>query len=237
MASAFDLHWHWRAWRAQERWSQSKSDIEAWLCSQPKSHECLLLLGGSAGWMMSDRFLDRFTRVVLMDMDPLAGPLFRLRHRRALQGSRKTFVSLKADMHVQLPQLLEDEPHALVLFDNLLGLDTLQTRSIEATQRRLSALSSLLEGRDWGSIHDRFSGPGGALPPLSSSTFHRLSDEAFSPTELIRVVGGSGEWTDHSTHGIFPGGVPTRFVAWPIVPGYWHWLQAGWVGPSFQGSS
>jgi hypothetical protein len=46
---------------------------------------------------------------------------------------------------------------------------------------------------------------------------------------LLAQVGGFGEWMDHVTSGVFPLGSGVHLIAWPFVPTYVHWLQAGWV--------
>jgi hypothetical protein len=46
---------------------------------------------------------------------------------------------------------------------------------------------------------------------------------------LLAQVGGQPEWVDHLTSELFPIGTPSRLIAWPFVPDYAHWLQAGWV--------
>ena len=95
--SKFEIPWHWRAWRARARWAGTRQRIEQWLLSLDPGQvsssvsdawpQGLILLGGSAGWMMSDAFLKRFRRVLLVDLDPLAAWLFRLNHRAALTAS------------------------------------------------------------------------------------------------------------------------------------------------------
>jgi hypothetical protein len=34
---------------------------------------------------------------------------------------------------------------------------------------------------------------------------------------------------DHLTSELFPVGARSRLIAWPFLPTYAHWLQAGWV--------
>ena len=47
----------------------------------------------------------------------------------------------------------------------------------------------------------------------------------------LRKLLPSGPWLDHLTSAVFPVGTPVNDIAWPFKPGYWHWLQAGWVQP------
>ncbi len=65
------ITWHWLAWRSQARWAPTSLAIEAWLMQQAQAFKpqavegqpSLLLIGASAGWMMSSRWLSQFARV------------------------------------------------------------------------------------------------------------------------------------------------------------------------------
>ena len=85
--------WHWQAWRSQARWASTSQAIEHWLLNQGKvfkvsgvaDQPSLLLIGASAGWMMSTQWLQQFARVDIFDIDPWAAPLFKWRHGAALK--------------------------------------------------------------------------------------------------------------------------------------------------------
>lgn len=235
MASGSDWHWHARAWMARRRWAFTRQRLADWLHSLqqiPKPPDELLLLGGSAGWMMSPHFLVGFRRIVLVDIDPWAARLFRFNHGSILErhGVRLDFV--RGDVHALLDGALAAQPQACVLFDNFLGLDSIYTRSLELTERRLRGLRKRLKGRLWGSVHDRLSGPGtsdwaGAAcwtQDWSAPSGQDLPDHA-----LFKAVQASGQWLDHHTEPVLPPGLQTRLIPWPIIPGRWHWLQAAWV--------
>ena len=235
MSAHTDWHWHARAWRARRRWAATRERIERWLLSlqahAPVPGE-LLLLGGSAGWMMSPAFLAGFERVVLVDLDPWAPRLFRINHGSALarHGVRLDF--LQGDVHERLDEALGRHPNACVLFDNFLGLDSIYTRSLELTARRLRGLRQRLRGRLWGSVHDRLSGPGttdGLGAACWLQAWPARSAQALPQQALFRAVQALGEWIDHHTEEVLPPGVDTQLIPWPIVPGRWHWLEAGWV--------
>ena len=87
---AFDitggLRWHARAFmRRKTLWQPARLAIADWLAQTSPAYKHLLLIGGSAGWMMSSDWLQRFQRIDLYDLDPLAGLLFRVNHGRALR--------------------------------------------------------------------------------------------------------------------------------------------------------
>ena len=138
------LHWHWRAWRAQARWAQTRTEIETWLLAQPVPTDHLLLIGASAGWMMSTPWLQRYQSVQTWDIDPMAGPLFRWRHGRALKARGVRLACHTGDALSQLPQLLRDQPQLTVFFDNVLGQIRFQNASVEHTQQRLSSIKQTL---------------------------------------------------------------------------------------------
>ena len=202
------------------------------MCIRDRGHEQLIILGASAGWMMSPAFLAQYKEVTCVDFDWLGRWLFRWRFRTVFGRAGRQLHYALGDAHLLLPRLLRRQPKALILFDNFLGLDSLYTRDLGLTQRRLSAIKTLLLGRTWGSIHDRFSGAGPAIcrnPPLA---IRRLTGEALDTQDLIHSIQGSGEWLDHSTASVLPDGLDSRLIAWPIRPGRWHWLEAAWITPT-----
>ena len=225
-----DLRWHARALLAQARWRRTRSAIAQWLAQAPEGFDDLLLFGASAGWMMDNAFLARFRRIDAIDFEWASSPLFRLRHAGVIARHRidLTFHRIEALSHLE--QLLALRPQALVLFDNVLGQYTLTCRDIEQAERTLNGLQRRLRGRTWGSIHDALSGPGeqrstGAQP-----------DPVWLPTgapwpedHLLAQVGGRGTWRDHLTRQVLPASTAATWIPWQITPGYWHWLQAGWV--------
>ncbi len=234
MTHPTDWSWHFRAWRAGARWDRTRERVQKWLLSQAVDSQTLILLGGSAGWMMSPLFIERFRTLVLIDIDPWAGRLFSLRHRRALRSRGTTLTFLNGDAHELLDRALQQYPQAYVLFDNFLGLDTLYTRDLKRTAERLRTLRQRLKGRVWGSVHDRFSGPG--TPNWADATCWELQPEGQSgqalPQTLYEAVQAHGQWLDHSTDQVFPQGTSVRLIPWPLIPGRWHWLEAAWVRPA-----
>lgn len=234
MSRPTDWSWHFRAWRAGARWDRTRGLIEDWLLQQPKGSDTLILLGGSAGWMMAPGFIERFSAVVLIDIDPWAGRLFGWRHRRALAMRPTALHFVAGDAHTVLEDILSRYPKACVLFDNFLGLDTLYTRDLKQTAERLRKLRQKLKGRLWGSLHDRYSGPG--TPDWARAACWQLDPQSLRatsgqplPQALYESVQAGGEWLDHSTESIFAPGTPVRLIPWPLIEGRWHWLEAGWV--------
>lgn len=224
-----DPRWHWRGLWSGRLWARTLTQIEDWMLEAPAGFDRLIVLGASAGWMMSPIFLSRFKQVTCVDLEWSSRLFYRWRFHHVIERGGGRLDYLQGDVHQRLPRLLRSQPDALVLFDNLLGLDSRYTRDLDQTRARLGALKTMLTGRAWGSVHDRLSGPGPQWPLRPLGPVAHQAGEPLAEQSLIRLAGGGGEWLDHSTDGIFPTGTPTRLIAWPIVPGRWHWLEAAWV--------
>ena len=228
-----DLRWHLRALRSQARWARTRAAIADWLAQAPEGHEDLLLFGASAGWMMDDGFLSRFRRIDAVDFESAAGPLFKVNHRRVIAHRGIEVRFHNAEALSRLEEFLALRPRALVLFDNVLGQYTLTCRDVAQAEATLSGVAARLAGRAWGSVHDASSGPGRTLPMAQEPAMVALAPGQPWPEErLLDAVGASGQWRDHLTRAVLPAATPSRLLPWQLVPGYWHWLQAGWVRPA-----
>lgn len=236
------VRWHMRALMQRTRWYATNALLADWLAqTQPVSSE-LLLVGASAGWMMSGPWLQRFKKITVIDLDPIAPCLFRLNHGRALKRSGTQLAFLRGDALADLPQLLRGYPQASVFFDNVLGQHRFRMDDTDQAEAELNGMAERLHGRDWGSVHDLFSGPvtpafkGSepvAIPAEIEATgliANGLSDARLQQWLLSRV-GASGPWIDHLTLGVFPPNTRSCLISWDFLPGYKHWLQAGWVAP------
>ncbi len=236
------LLWHWRAWRSQARWAATTAQIAAWLQQvHPQSDE-LLLIGASAGWMLPSAWLQQFKKIEIWDLDVWAPLFFSHRHGRTLKKAGVSWHYHRGDALQQLPQLLQNQPQALVFFDNVLGQLRFMSahrnsvQQVQQTEQRLREIVQQLQGRHWASIHDRLSGPvdsltaARAMPSTRSTT---VPSEARQQMRLDRawlnVLGAQGEWLDHLTASVFAPGQTVRDLAWPFKADYWHWLQAGEV--------
>ncbi len=191
---------------------------------------------------MSGAWLQRFERIDVVDLDPLAPWLFRRNHGRALRASATQIKFHRADAMAGLSSLLVAYPDATVFFDNVLGQHRFRMEDeLVRAEAELRAVAGLLRGRDWGSVHDLFSGPlSNPLSPIQPA----LKVAALqSPTGLLAAglqgdplhrhllaqVDAKGPWMDHLTSAVFPVGTAISLISWPFSPTYAHWLQAGWV--------
>jgi hypothetical protein len=173
------LTWHFTAWLSKQRWSNTKQSIEEFLLKSPtQHHRKLILIGGSAGWMMSSKWLSQFEHIELVDIDPLAPFLFRIRHQDVFKGGSVRFHFDRRDGILELPQLLKQHPEGLVWFDNVLGQQCYRFKDEEWVERQLKFIKTLLKERSWGSVHDLLSGPVLVDNPLSDE---RLKDRLSRP--------------------------------------------------------
>ena len=235
--------WHWRAWQAQGRWAGTTQQIAQWLSGVSPGSTELLLIGASGGWMMSSAWLQRFRCVRAFDLDRWSAPVFRYRHGAALQQSRTKLEYQQLDAMRYLPQLLRTYPDAFVLFDNVLGQLRFVHKRLDAAEVQLHAITRMLRGREWASVHDAYSGRVGAAAlaapavpvpgPLQTvrqrSVAGALPQFSAAERRWCAQMGVQGAWLDHLTAGIFPAGTPIQHMAWPFSREYRHWLQAAWV--------
>lgn len=241
------VRWHWKAWRSQRLWEATCKDIATWLAEKQIAQTQLLLIGASAGWMMPSNFLSRFRKVIAHDIDPIAAPLFRWRHGKALSASGTELIFQRGDALNHLTEVLQAHHQALVLFDNVLGQIRFHHPDVDEASHRIASIARRLRGRHWGSIHDVYSGPvrtpisqrahipmmrSVQSPKPTASTRKRAGQE--EPQRAAFAAFGSqldadGAWLDHLTGDLFPPGTVVNHIAWPHLDDYCHWLQAGWV--------
>jgi hypothetical protein len=233
------IAWHWLAWRSKARWAPTSNAIEQWLLLnaqvfkpvEVQGQPSLLLIGASAGWMMSSQWLEQFARVDTYDIDPLAAVLFKWRHGAALKAAGTELHCHTRDALQDLPSLLSSHPKACVFFDNVLGQLRFQNLATDwqLVERRLKQFKVLLKGREWGSIHDRMSGPTTNLIQHIHDLPVRHAD--WRDQKWLTQLDAQSPWLDHLTNAIFPTGLAVQDFAWNFSPNYRHWLQAGWVRP------
>ena len=229
------LSWHVHAHRSRTRWQPTLHLIEQFLAAVEPKSDHLLLIGGSAGWMMPPSWLNRFKRIDAYDIDPLAQWLFDWRHGRRLMAQGTDVQHHRLDALHNLPVLLEEHPKACLWFDNVLGQHRFRTPGESRVETELAALKTTLKGRQWGSLHDVWSGPtdGRLLPAGLNVWSHHVpakrgAEAAFSQ-KLLASLGAQDVWHDHLTTHVFSAETPTTWLPWAFKPNYWHWLQAGWV--------
>lgn len=238
------IAWHWLAWRSQARWANTSQAIEQWLLKQAQvfkpagvtDQPSLLLIGASAGWMMSSQWLQQFARVDTFDIDPLAAHLFKWRHGAALKANGAALHCHTQDALYDLPRLLNAHPKACVFFDNVLGQVRFQRPATawQQVEKDIELIRNQLNGREWGSVHDRMSGP--TVDLIQSHAALPVKKASWNDQQWLTQLNAQSPWLDHLTHNVFPSHsagqkVEIENFAWNFSPRYRHWLQAAWVRP------
>ncbi|NDB01669.1 MAG: hypothetical protein EBY25_12270, partial [Betaproteobacteria bacterium] len=235
------LLWHARAWRRQGAWRGTCGQIGQWLGQVRPSSRELLIIGASAGWMMPSAWLQRFEKVSTFDIDRWAAPLFRLRHGAVLRRSGVDLRCHTSDAIGRLDEVLAENPRAAVLFDNILGQLRFQQPSLAQAAAQIEKITRSMRTREWGSVHDAYSGP---VSPGKSASRAAYGHQSVQPaylsafetdhgavslapefTEFSAQFKAQGVWLDHLTSNVFPRGTPVHHIAWPYAPCYSHWLQ------------
>jgi hypothetical protein len=209
-----------------------------WLLTQTMPRQQLVLIGASAGWMLPTAWLAQFQEVHAWDIDPLAAPLFRWRHGRALQQQGTRLHLHTGDGLAALPAILPTLPGAFFWFDNVLGQLRFTGQDLAQVEQRLSHIQQLMCPVAWGSVHDRLSGKCAArgtrpapLPsslPNSLTTLAPLAVDSTQAQAWLQQIGAISPWLDHLTEQVLPAGTPLQHTAWDFKPGYAHWLEMGW---------
>jgi hypothetical protein len=223
-------HWHWRAWRSQDRWAAASTEIETWLLAQTMPRHQLVLIGPSAGWMLPGSWLAQFEEIHAWDIDPLAAPLFRCRHGANLKHRGISLHLHTGDGLALLSTLAKAMPDAFFWFDNVLGQLRFAEESTDAVSRRLRHMRTLMAPVAWGSIHDLMSGriTENANKPLSRQAQAGGAMDDPRNQAWLHQMGAISPWLDHLSDQVLPQGTPVQYTAWPFKPGYAHWLEMGW---------
>jgi hypothetical protein len=223
-------HWHWRAWRSQKRWAPASAQIADWLMAQSMPRKQLVLIGASAGWMLPTSWLAQFEEIHAWDIDPLAAPLFRWRHERNLKRQGTTLHMHTGDGLAHLSDAAQSMPDAFFWFDNVLGQLRFTGEPLDRVSQHLKTLQHSLKRVNWGSVHDRMSGPTlpGVTLPLSRPGLAGMAMETAEGQAWLQHIGAISPWLDHLTEHVLPKGTPVQHTAWPFKPGYAHWLEMGW---------
>jgi hypothetical protein len=223
-------HWHWRAWRSQDRWAAVSAQIESWLLAQTMPRQQLVLIGASAGWMLPRSWLSQFAEIHVWDIDPLAAPLFRWRHGPTLQHKGITLYWHTDDGLARLSELAQTLPQAFFWFDNVLGQLRFTGEPIDVVSHSLRQIRQHMEPVAWGSVHDLMSGRTSkdTTQIWVQQSQAGLAMDGPQSQAWLQHIGAISPWLDHLSDQVLPSGTPVQHLAWPFKPGYVHWLEMGW---------
>ena len=184
---------------------------------------------------MPPAWLQQFKDIHTFDIDPLAGYLFKRRHGKKLKIHGVNLTCHTQNALADLPALLKAYPQACIFFDNVLGQLRFNSSNIQLVEKNIARCVQALKGREWGSVHDRMSGPvGGGVNFSTSDELPQTSghlDKGEDAQKWLTSIQAQSPWLDHLTGKVFSKEIAIHNMAWAFKPDYWHWLQAGWVKP------
>ena len=209
------IGWHYATIRYRLLHRSFRKNVFDWLDNwTPRSDE-LILIGPSAGWFLSCRFLNKFKCITAVDIDPLAKSLFFLTH-----GRPAPMKWINRDITNSLSEILAQSPNAAILFCNILGQIGVGRPDF---QDFLSELTKILAKRRWASFHDRFS-TNSVLPHYKN--FNAISIERGLDAKELQRFGFSGVWTDHGTGFLSKPSQPRKIFPWFLTPTTFHLVEA-----------
>lgn len=225
------LVYHLRALRRREAaWAPFRDvlgvRLDAWAARVAPEVEGLVIVGSSAGHCLHAGALARFSRLAIVEPDPLARFLFRRRYGPAEHVDLDFLVGgTTASRDAALDALLTRFPRAAILFSNVLGqLSVLRDEDDDDASftRDKAHLREALRGRRWMTFHDRFSGALAPRPDVPRRFDHRASDD-----ELLAAFyeGGAGELVDHSTEGLTDPQRPHEYLVWTLDAAQHHVIE------------
>lgn len=224
--------YHLRAARYRSTlWAPFRAHIASWLATcLPYRGQELLLLGPSAGHCLPEAWLKTYPRVTVIEPDPLARALLRLRlSARVEVEHRDLLLAPLLSGRTTLAAVLERRPHATVLFCNMLG--QLHFTLSDDEHARFQAefarcIVPALEGHAWASFHDRWSLDTASIAPPSSLTFAAQPSDDELGARWFGADGPPVTVLDHGTTGLFPAALPRRYFGWQITPRALHIVEA-----------
>lgn len=231
------IFYHYLALRfSRTLWQPFRTDVARWLSSWNPASEELIIFGSSAGYSLSEPFLNRFKRIIAVEPDPIARVLFRRRFANAkiefendrdlLSPIAKDYEGSSSKLAIEkLAAFLKRHPNAAVLFSNVLGQLPLEFPHLSDAifAKHLVAIRGALRGREWASYHDllsTWSKPNSLAPFTLPAGPMDLTE--FSKKHLADVRRSSRlEVTDHQTHSL-SAGEETQCSWWELAPGRFH---------------
>ncbi|KAF7600183.1 MAG: hypothetical protein CGU28_04070 [Candidatus Dactylopiibacterium carminicum] len=205
------LGYHLRAWRHGAQWQPYRAALAGWLQAWQPPQRQLVIIGPSAGHTLPGDFLEGFSRVFILEPDPLARWLLLRRFPRV----RFEAGALDCFADAQAPGWLAcTYPDAVFLFANVIG------QYLPADPGWVPALRQALAERSWASCHDLV-----ASTRTPDNTSPRDVSEGQTLEALLTGFWPAGELDLHD-HGSWQT-LPTQAATiWSITPRQHHLV--GW---------
>jgi len=229
LADSGGLTYHVRALRYRKSlWQPFAMQVARWLAAWQPAQRELVIIGPSAGYTLDACFLARFSRITILEPDPLARRL--LARRFPAQHFERESLDCCAGIHG--PAMLRARfPQAAFLFSNVLGQVVSQL-----DPRWPQALLEAMQGASWASYHDLVAC---SEAPARSGERHIKEDETLESLLADFWAPDAPQGTrrtltlhDHGSFGVLPA---QSCAVWSITPRQHHLVA--WMSISVEGSS
>ncbi len=232
LTSTGGLSYHYMALRYRSGlWRRFHENLNVLLCNWRHFSKEIILIGPSAGYSLSQEFLQTFEAIHIYDPDPLARWLFQRRFPRLpIHWSLNSPFFCPSTHSIQsLWRIRRQHPEAALLFCNVIGQWPLMEKVADSDiQEFVDQLHQVYTQSNWASFHDLFSGPShwkkwSHIQQRQQVEFHSL--EALK--QFWKDTKG-GPLTDHMTFKKFKSTNNKKHLIWPLTPRQIHiveWAQ------------
>ncbi len=230
------LVYHFTAMRyGRSAWKPFRDQVAVWLNSWRTPPSQLVIVGPSGGYCLNKEFLKRFESIVLVETDPIAPWMFRMRHslRKGCLTDRCNYFLPKDSETSQggLDLFFDRYKNSAILFSNVIGQLSYEEPYVKDPDFFLDLLEELKGFLDqhpcWLSFHDS----------LSSKTRFQLASDSVSlepgesPESLLQQIrfdatptGTEVEIMDHDTSQMFENFV-RHYGVWHLTPLQHHLIE------------
>jgi len=221
------LKYHVQAWfHAHGLWKPYIQVIQNWIDSWPLTERSqMILIGPSAGYSLSETWLDSFAHITICEIDPVARFLF-VRRFPKIKSKTAWVTGSVFESTTSWNTFLSEHPNSPILFCNFLG----QAQHLKLPLTLREIITPLLGSRPWASYHDRFSS---SLKPHIERSAH---PRALSTSEILEEFynalpesSGDLELYDHDTH--FFGELDlneAHYFHWAYSQSWHHLIEGVW---------
>ena len=221
-----------RAYRYKKKlWKSYLDQVAKKIQNDFQESKKIILVGPSAGFSFSKKWIKQFEEVICVDIDPFACLLFKMRFEsEKIKWVRKNlfFDSKGKEIGRGFFDFLEKHPNHAVLFCNFLGQMKLLISDSEAESLKLKKffmnLPSQMTKRTWASFHDKLSGELKPNEKVQYKTTQLLGEQACA--KIFYQKSANGELISHQVD------LPLDFLfthvtyfSWEISPGVYHLIE------------
>lgn len=147
------MYYHLQAMKyGNELWKPFKEKTDLFLNSWETQKKSLVIVGPSGGYSLSPTFLQKFSKIHLIEIDPIAPLIFKFKNR-----SQSIFVDDKDYLNngpAGLEELLKKYSDSAILFSNILGQLVYFKKGTQQVKELIPNLLEMLVSFDWASYHD-----------------------------------------------------------------------------------